>query len=485
MAGKRLTAAGIETYRPDPSGKIREIKDTTEALSLLVHPSGAKSWSMRFRRPNGKSGQLILGKYDVGRELSGDPVIGQPLSIAAARALAINILRDRARGIDVIAENNARKDRMRTQAKVDAENTYASLARIYLDEHVKPKTRQWRETATNLGFRFDANEAARDVSNETEPARLARIWPAAPRGLGERWADKPIRTIDYSLIKGVINEARKSGVPGTTPRTKGPSSARGRAMHATLSAMFSWLASDEEKEQHIAASPLAGKKNAKAPQKRTRKLSPQELKWFWAATAEADAPKIKNAPRPFGSVLRLLILTGARLGEVAGMRRSEIDGATWTLPPHRVKNKREHTVTLATQARKLIPQGDSDLIWTTNGGRSAISGWSTMKARLDAAMLRIAREERGASFQIEDWRLHDLRRTFASGLQSLGIPVAVTEQCLNHVSESFGGIVGVYQQHSYAAECAEAWQRWADHLTNMVEGNTANVVPIRKKAARS
>jgi hypothetical protein len=57
-----------------------------------------------------------------------------------------------------------------------------------------------------------------------------------------------------------------------------------------------------------------------------------------------------------------------------------------------------------------------------------------------------------ASSGVTDWRLHDLRRTLATGLQRLGVRLEVTEAMLNHVSGSRAGIVGVYQRHNWAEE---------------------------------
>ena len=87
-------------------------------------------------------------------------------------------------------------------------------------------------------------------------------------------------------------------------------------------------------------------------------------------------------------------------------------------------------------------------MFTTNG-MSPVSGWSKVKKRLDAKMLELARAE-DAKAVIPPWMIHDLRRTAAAGLQRLGVPLPVTERVLNHVSGSFGGIVGVYQRYDYS-----------------------------------
>ncbi len=74
---------------------------------------------------------------------------------------------------------------------------------------------------------------------------------------------------------------------------------------------------------------------------------------------------------------------------------------------------------------------------------------------------------------VKDWRLHDLRRTMATGLQRLGVRLEVTEAVLNHVSGSRAGIVGVYQRHEWADEKRAALNAWGAHVAAIVEGREA------------
>jgi integrase len=156
------------------------------------------------------------------------------------------------------------------------------------------------------------------------------------------------------------------------------------------------------------------------------------------------------------------------------MRWSEIDVEThtWTLPPERTKNAQRHDVPLSAQALALIESqpriiGAADYVFTTNGN-NATGGMSRAKAMLDASMKLAA-----------PWRLHDLRRTTASGLARLGINLAVIERVLNHTSGSFAGIVGVYQRHSFADEKCAALEAWGRHVAALVSGEPAKVVPLR------
>jgi integrase len=102
------------------------------------------------------------------------------------------------------------------------------------------------------------------------------------------------------------------------------------------------------------------------------------------------------------------------------------------------------------------------------GLRGPFNGWSKAKAALDARS------------GVANWRLHDLRRTAATGLQRLGVRLEVTEQVLNHVSGSRAGIVGIYQRHDFANEKRAALEAWGEHVEAIVEGRApeSNVLKL-------
>jgi hypothetical protein len=127
---KTLTAAAVKNYRP---GKVRrEIPDGgAPGLHLLIQPSGAKTWAVRFRRPDGRPAKLTLGSCDaaVGEEVEAEPVIGGHLTLASARRLAAEVHRQRAMGRDVIADHAAAKHRRRAEGQRRAANTFGEAAR--------------------------------------------------------------------------------------------------------------------------------------------------------------------------------------------------------------------------------------------------------------------------------------------------------------------------------------------------------------------
>ena len=232
---------------------------------------------------------------------------------------------------------------------------------------------------------------------------------------------------------------------------------------AALSKFFSWLLARDA----IPLSPATGVERPHREVARQRTLDDSELRALWLACEDEGA---------FGAALRLLILTGCRRNEVSAMAWDEIDTKRrlWLLPAGRVKNHRPHAVPLPAQAWAIIrslPQINGSAFVFTTDGRTPIVGWPKIKRRISAK----------AGLDTDGWRLHDLRRSAASGMQRLGVRTEVIERSLNHVSGAFRGIVGVYQTHDFADEIRIALQRWADHVEGVVAGVPAKVAKLRRR----
>src|SRR5262245_20460068 len=141
---KVLTELTVRKLKPGSERRI--IRDgASRSLYLVIQPSGSRSWQMRFRRPGGKAGKIVLGPVDLsGAEVTGEPVIGMPLTLAAARQVAAQVHRERARGADVVADHKARKHRRRVEIADRGVNAFPAAARQFIREHAKVKTRNWR-----------------------------------------------------------------------------------------------------------------------------------------------------------------------------------------------------------------------------------------------------------------------------------------------------------------------------------------------------
>ncbi len=232
---------------------------------------------------------------------------------------------------------------------------------------------------------------------------------------------------------------------------------------ATLRKMFRWAVERGD----LAVSPMTDMSGPAAVKARDRVLLDEELAAVWEASASLGFP--------FGQMFRLLIATGARREEAAAMDWSELDLATrtWTLPADRAKNDKAHVVPLNNLALAILgslPQKRRGLVFSTTGDTSP-SGFSKAKARLDQLALLRMREraaERGERHSekviLPPYRLHDLRRTLATGLQRLGVRFEVTEAVLNHISGAKSGVAGVYQRHHWTDEKRAALDAWARHV---------------------
>jgi integrase len=217
---------------------------------------------------------------------------------------------------------------------------------------------------------------------------------------------------------------------------------------ALVSKMFSWALETDI----IEVSPCAGVKPPSAERSRERVLSDEELRQVWNGAVALGSP--------WGSIVRLLLLTGQRRDEVAMMTWAELDlgsAQLWTLPAERAKNGRVNTIPLSDAAMAVlgsVPHVGEYVFASPDGKRP---GHSHGKAKLDEAV-----------GDITPWRFHDLRRTVASGLARLGVNLPVIEKLLNHTSGSFAGVVGVYQRHDFADEKRKALEQWADHIDKLV-----------------
>ena len=197
--------------------------------------------------------------------------------------------------------------------------------------------------------------------------------------------------------------------------------------------------------------------NKRSEQARDRVLSEEEIRLVWRALPDSD----------YGVIVKLLFLTGQRRDEIAALCWHEIDSRTnvITLPRERTKNGRPHTIPLAPTARTLLAdisvREGREFVFGKNAG--PFSDWSHRKKKLDTAIA-----ENGKP--LPPWTIHDIRRTVATGMADIGIQPHIIEAVLNHVSGHKGGIAGVYNRSSYAAEKAAALARWDVHIASIVGG---------------
>lgn len=271
----------------------------------------------------------------------------------------------------------------------------------------------------------------------------------ALRNAFPRYLDLPAADLNRAAVVKILDAMTRKGSIAMSART----AAYGKAA-------YSWAM----KRGSLASNPFVNLPVAPTT-KRERVISDDEVAAIWRATDKGGT---------FNDIVRALILTGQRRDEAGGMRWTELsaDFSTWTIPAARAKNGATHIVPLSGPAQDLLrdlPQF-GELVFP--GLRGSFSGWSKSKAALDARS------------GVKDWRLHDLRRTMATGLQRLGVRLEVTEQVLNHISGSRAGVVGIYQRHDFAAEKRAALDAWGEHVMSIVEGRGAasNVISLSARS---
>jgi integrase len=268
----------------------------------------------------------------------------------------------------------------------------------------------------------------------------------------------PVAGINRRTIAERLSEIATSSGPSAADRAR-----------ATLSAFFAWAL----REGLVEANPVVAT-NRHAPAKgRERVLTDTELAEVWHAAGDG----------PYGTILKLLILTGQRREEIGAVRWSETDFAARLirLPSERTKNGRPHDVPLAEPAMRLlqaIPRRISQPDFVFGTSSTGFCGYSISKAALDEriAAVRLA----AGTAPMIPWTLHDLRRSVATGMgESLGVAPHVVEAILNHVSGHKKGVAGVYNRATYEKEKRAALAMWADHLLATVEGCADKIVPLR------
>lgn len=281
------------------------------------------------------------------------------------------------------------------------------------------------------------------------------------------WGSRPVEKVTKRDVIRMLDRIVDRGA-----------SIRANRVFAYVRKFFNWCV----ERDLIASSPCNGVRSPSEERQRDRVLSDQELRLLWLA---AD-----RIGWPFGPLVHLLVLTAQRLNEVAGMRWSELDldQAMWTIPATRAKNGSVHHVPLSPAAIRVIrtlPRLDrSDLVFTTTG-RTAVSGWTRAKMRIDTAMRTIMIDEAGtegrSASAIEppcDWRFHDIRRSVTTGLAAMGVAPHVADRILNHVQGTIRGVAAVYNRHAYLEERRHALEVWAARL-DMIVPPSPPAEPIR------
>lgn len=268
-----------------------------------------------------------------------------------------------------------------------------------------------------------------------------RSWQAPKRILMRElvgpYGSRDIRSITRADILEVVDAASARGALYQANR-----------IHAHTRKFLGWCAS----RGLIDANPLLGIAMPSRERARDRVLTDDEIKRIVAVG--------KAEPFPFGPFVLLLLATAQRRGELAALRWSQIDRdtATWEIPGTIAKNGKPNVVPLSAFAVRIldtVPRFDGcDLVFTTNR-RTPVSGFSKMLKRISEAA------------DVSAWRLHDLRRTAATGMARSGVAPHVIEKVLNHLTGSLSSIALVYNKYGFTKEKRAALDEWGSFLDGL------------------
>ena len=412
---KALTPKTVEAAKPD-TAKRREMPDPAlSGLYLVIQPSGAKSWALRYRFA-GKPAKLTLGRW---------PMMG----VADARAAASAAMDKIERGKDPASEKKATK-----AARLD----------LQLSDRDKIKT---------LIGQFDK----RHLSGLKSGAVVRR---ELDRHVVSEWGDRDIHDITKRDVIDLLDGIVDSGRIVTANRVR-----------AYLNKFLNWAV----ERDILTLNPATGVKPVAKETSRDRVLIDDEIRWFWQACERVGFPWGPFGKVLLLTGQRLNEVAQITENEIRGDIWHLSAERTKNGRAHLVPLSASVCDILSSVERIDSKAG---LIFTTTG-ETPVSGFFKARAHLAEAMTAIACKERGEPVEIPRWTFHDLRRTAASSMARLGIAVRVTEAVLNHVSGTGSGIVAVYQRHDYADEKRAALEAWGSYVGRLIAGKPDNVVQLQ------
>ncbi len=406
----RFTARKIAHLPIPGTGQVDYFSDNEPGFAIRVSHGGSKTFSVKYFH-NGKQRRMSLGQFP---RVGGDEERSQ--SLAAARRQMLAIKADVAKGHDPAAERQAER-----RAAITAP-TFKDLADEFMKRHAigrdptEPHKRTWKEDRRILEtyLRVWHGRKAESITRREVIALLDDIADRAPT-MANRVLSCLRKVYNFGITKDRVpnNPAHQVPPPGGAERS------------------------------------------------RDRVYGAEEIRKLWAAF---DGPT--------GDIYRLVLITGQRSGEVAGMKWSELDfdNATWTVPAARMKSKRVHIVPISETACEILrdaPRLDDEFVFPSPKPGQPIRSLGKAAERVKEAS------------GIADFRSHDLRRSCGTGITSLGFSRFIMDRCLGHLEP---GVGSRYDRHDYLQEKTAALDAWAAKLTEILTGEPMpeNIVELQR-----
>jgi integrase len=423
IAKKELTDVAIRKAKPPAAGKREIMWDgLVPGFGLRLTDKGKKTFVL-VKRYGGavQPSPRKIGEYGV-------------VSLDEARETArewtklIKIGKDPA-----VEERHRREQEKRDKAEAEAAkaradaNTFAAAFELFCKTH---------------------------LYNSKKPLRTGKdVEQTMRRVLLPAWGSRSLAGLTRKDVSAVVYTVHDGGAPIAANR-----------LLAYIKTFDAWAVN-----RSLIDAPFAALMKKPAEEvERSRVLTNVEIRALWAACAQMGA---------FGRAVRLLLTTAARLDEVSSMTWDEVDrvAGVWTLPRSRTKADRAHPLPLSALALAILDDTPehSPFVFTTTG-RGPLKGWSKAKARIDRLMVAELRKS-DPQANLEGWRLHDLRRSAATGMAKLGTDRVVISKVLNHAE---GGVTARYDRYGRDSEMVAALDAWGAEIERIVAGPAEVVVPM-------
>jgi integrase len=452
---KKFDDLTVKDLKPESKTFFCMAEDET-GFGIRVYPSGVKSFIFKYK-VDGAQKIMTFGEYpSLSLKDARDEYLKAYLQVKDLR-------KGRADGADPVKEIKQKAERRIAEEAESKKNpTVTNLVTEYIDRHAKVKKRSWKKDEEMLN---------RDV---------VPVW-------GKRKAQDIVKRDVTLLMEGIIDRG---------------AAIMANRVFSVIRKMFNY---GIEKDI-VLHNPCTGLKPPSDKQDRTRALTEKEIKALWESLNRSNL----NISIGATGALKLILLTAQRPGEVTGMHTNEIDGAWWTIPAARAKNKRAHRVYLSGLAQEIITETiDHVKLMRKIPAASEYSGFifpcphKDKNRPLGNTALAVA-VGRNLAYPLTDTKgnplyqkdgkpatenrlgvdhftPHDLRRSAATLLAAAKIKFEHRERVLSH---TMGKLDGTYNQHDFDDEKQVALETLERRIKAIIAADdSAKVIPITRKAA--
>jgi len=452
----------------DPT--IRNLKPTDKTFDCMaekeagfgirVHPSGTMTFFFQYKI-DGQRRYMSLGNYVATSKKASETSLKNAREQYQAELAKVKALRrGSADGVDPVLEKKRKQaNRIADEAAQAQALTVAKLVEEYVEKHAQKFKRSWKEDERLLN------------------KEIVAIW-------GKRKAADITKRDMTLLLESIVDR----GTP-----------AMSNQVLKVVRKMFNF-AVERDILQHT---PCTGVKALAPNTSRERTLTEAEVKTLWTGmNTAAISDEIKRA-------LKLVLLTAQRPGEVSGMHTKEISGHWWTIPAERSKNGKEQRVYLTNTALELVTESidhikksrkipadqkykgfifpcphkkkeqaiDSHAL-PVSVRRNLV--WPLTDAKGKPLYTKDGKPATENRLGVDKFTPHDLRRTAATFMASMGFMDEIIDAVLNHVKQ---GIIRTYNRHGYDKEKQQALEAWERKLKNILTATEGKVIPIQRKSA--